>query len=121
MLATALTPMPPSRRCSDETPPRGGHERCCANLPDEDCSGPAACWLAGDTALRWFPLWKFRPKTIAPCARSTMVDPCAEVRILAEAPGPEETNENRVKCVLFQRSTVGASGQSFFIASAVDR
>ena len=28
---------------------------------------------AGDTALRWFPLWKFRPKTIAPCARSTTV------------------------------------------------
>ena len=35
------------------------------NLPDEDCSGPAASWLAGDTALRWFSVWEFRSKTIA--------------------------------------------------------
>ena len=39
-----------------DTAPRGGHERCCANLPDEDCSGPPASSLAGDTALRWLSL-----------------------------------------------------------------
>ena len=113
MLATALTPMPPSRRCSDETPPRGGHERCCANLPDEDCSGPPASSLAGDTALRWFPRWKFRSKTIAPCARSTTVDPCAQARILAKAPGPEETNEKTPKITFFQRSTVDAKKKCY--------
>ena len=127
MLATALTPMPPSRRCSDETPPRGGHERCCANLPDEDCSGPAASWsagerLAGSTALRWFPLREFRAKTFAPCARSTTVNPGAKLRILAKAPGPEDTNEKTPKITFFQRSTVDAKkkrlstfGRSFYL------
>ena len=113
MFATTLTPMPPPRRCSEETSPRGGHERCCANLPDEDCSGPPASSLAGDTALRWFPRWEFRSKTIAPCARSTTVDPCAQARILAKAPGPEETNEKTPKITFFQRSTVDAKKKRY--------
>ena len=61
---------------------------------------------AGSTALRWFPLREFRLKTIAPCARSTTVNPGAKLRILAKAPGPEETNKKRTKITIFQRSTV---------------
>ena len=63
--------------------------------------------------MRWFPRWKFRSKTIAPCARSTTVDPCAQARILAKAPGPEETNEKTPKITFFQRSTVDAKKKCY--------
>ena len=95
------------------TPPHQARQRTCGGRHDGDLrSAPrstdgaqttpfypmkiaAGRRPAGDTALRWFPLWKFRPKTFAPCARSTTVNPGAKLRILAKAPGPEETNKKR--------------------------
>ena len=103
MVATTVTLRPPSRWYSEETPPRGGRKYF---APIYRVTTAANRRLAGNTALRWFPLREFRLKTIAPCARSTTVNPGAKLRILAKAPGPEETNKKRTKITIFQRSTV---------------
>ena len=103
MVATTVTLRPPSRWYSEETPPRGGRKYF---APIYRVTTAANRRLAGNTALRWFPVREFRAKTFAPCGRSTTVNPGAKLRILAKAPGPEETNKKRTKITTFHRSTV---------------
>ena len=90
----------------DERHPRKGWPRRSHLAPFYPMKIAAGRRPAGSTALRWFPLREFRLKTIAPCARSTTVNPGAKLRILAKAPGPEETNKKRAKITIFRRSTV---------------
>ena len=122
---------PPSWWSSEEWPPRRGGPF--TGRPCPPCDGALRSHhhkgglrhapinlmriAAGRPTLghRWFLLRNFHSKTISSCARSTTVDKKREAQISTEAPGPEETNENRMKCALFQRSTVDAKEKESLI------